>query len=407
MKFKDKPLAVIFLVVFIDLIGFGIIIPLGPYFATYVGATPLQVGILMSIFSLMQFLFNPFWGKLSDKYGRRPILLISLLGASFSYLIFAFSQTYIQLLIARGLAGFFGANISTAMAYVADITDKKDRSKSMGLVGAAFGLGFIFGPALGGFLSEVGFLLGEVPPFGIGFSALVASLICFVNFLWAYRILGESLPPEKRIQGLIKPSKRELAKKYLSIPTLGILILMALVSTFAMAHMESTLALYVQDLWGWGISKASFAFAYIGVIIVFTQGFLIRKLMPKYGEPPLLFAGLVMSAVGFLLIAHASNIWIMITAVTFIGLGSGMFNPSNLGSISLMSSPEEQGLVMGVAQSFSSLGRILGPLSGGWIYGHFGKEMPFYTAAVVVFFGFAVLFSIRKKLPNSQVGGLK
>jgi MFS family permease len=134
MKLKNSPLAVIFLVVFIDLVGFGIIIPLGPYFATYVGATPLQVGILMSVFSLMQFLFNPFWGRMSDKYGRRPILLMSLLGASISYLIFAFSQTYIQLLIARGLAGFFGANISTAMAYVADITDKKDRSKSMGLI---------------------------------------------------------------------------------------------------------------------------------------------------------------------------------------------------------------------------------------------------------------------------------
>lgn len=404
MKFTKSPLAVIFLVVFIDLVGFGIIIPLGPYFATYVGAEPFEVGLLMTAFSLMQFLFNPFWGGLSDKYGRRPILLISLLGASFSYLIFAFSQSYTQLLIARALAGFFGANISTAMAYVADITESKDRSKSMGLIGAALGLGFIFGPAIGGFLSQVGFKLGDIPPFGIGFSALIASLICFVNFLWAFKVLKESLPPEKRTQPQAKPSRAVLAKKYLNVPTLGALIFMAFVSTYALAHMESTLALYVQDLWGWGVSQASFAFAYIGVIIVFTQGFLIRKLMPKFGEPPIMFSGLVMCSLGFYLIAHATTIPIMIVAVTFIGLGSGLFNPSNLGSISLLSSSEEQGLVMGVAQSFSSLGRILGPISGGWLYGAYGKESPFYVAALVIALGFFVLLSVKKGMPNSQKG---
>lgn len=389
------------MIVFLDLVGFGIIIPLGPYYASDLGATPTQVGILMAIYSFMQFVFSPMWGKMSDRIGRRPILLMSLFGSSLSYLIFAFSGTFWMLLAARALAGFFGANISTAMAYIADVTDEKNRSKGMGLIGAAFGLGFIMGPAIGGILSEVGLRLGDHPPFGIGFSALGASVICFFNFLLATRILKESLTEEKKQKIQKRESRYLLIKNFLIQPTVGTLMIMSFISTFAFAHMESTLALFVKDYWDWGFAKASFAFAYVGVISVFTQGYLIRKLMPKYGEPPLMFVGVIFTALGMLGISLATEVWMLGAAVTLMGLGTGMFNPSNMGSISLSSSSHDQGKAFGVAQSFSALGRILGPVSGGFLYGHLGMRYPFAAASLVFIFGFFILFRIRKSLPNS------
>ncbi len=403
MKLRSSPIFVVFLIVFIDLVGFGIIIPLGPYYATNIGATPTQVGILMAIYSLMQFLFSPFWGKLSDKVGRRPILLMSLLGSSISYLFFAFSTTFWMLLAARAFAGFFGANISTAMAYIADVTDEKNRSKGMGLIGAAFGLGFIMGPAIGGLLSEVGMRLGDEPPFGIGFSALGASVICFVNFLFAIKVLKESLTDEKKQKIQKRESRIALMKRFLFAKPQGVLLFLGFVSTFAFAHMESTLALFVKDSWDWGFTKASFAFAYVGIVSVFTQGFLIRKLMPKYGEPPLMFVGLTLTAMGMLGISLSTEVWMLGLAVTLMGLGMGMFNPSNLGGISLSSPSADQGKVLGVAQSFSALGRILGPLSGGFVYGHLGMRYPFLLAAAVLVIGFFLLLRIRKTIPNSTL----
>lgn len=400
MKSKKSPLLVVFLIVFIDLVGFGIIIPLGPYYATQIGATPTQVGILMAIYSLMQFLFSPFWGKLSDKMGRRPILLISLLGSSLSYLFFAFSTTFWMLLLARSFAGFFGANISTALAYIADVTEEKDRSKGMGLIGAAFGLGFILGPAIGGILSEVGMRIGDQPPFGIGFSALGASVICFVNFLVAIKVLKESLTEEKKQHIQKRESRYALIKRFLFTKPQGVLLFLGFVSTFAFAHMESTLALFVKDSWNWGFAKASFAFAYVGIVSVFTQGFLIRKLMPKYGEPPLMFIGLILTALGMLGISLSTEVWMLGSAVTLMGLGMGLFNPSNLGCISLSTASHDQGKVMGVAQSFSALGRILGPLSGGFVYGHLGMRFPFILAATVLAIGIFVLVGVRKLIPN-------
>jgi DHA1 family tetracycline resistance protein-like MFS transporter len=401
MKLRSSPIFVVFMIVFIDLVGFGIIIPLGPYYATNLGATATQVGLMMTIYSLMQFLFSPFWGKLSDKVGRRPILLMSLFGSGISYLIFAFSTHYWMLILARALAGFFGANISTAMAYIADVTDEKNRSKGMGLIGAAFGLGFIMGPAIGGILSEIGLKLGDQPPFGIGFSALGASVICLANFLFAVKVLKESLTDEKKQKIQPRESRYILTKKFLSTPTQGILILMMFITTFAFAHMEATLALFVKDGWGWDFMKASFAFAYVGVISVFTQGYLIRKLMPKYGEPPLMFTGLVFSAVGMLGISLSTEVWMLGVSVTLMGLGTGMFNPSNLGSISLSSSAQDQGKALGVSHSFSALGRILGPLSGGFIYGNIGKRYPFMASSLVLIIGFFILYRIRKTIPNS------
>ncbi len=398
---KKSPLLVIFLVVFIDLVGFGIIIPLGPYLGTQVGATPFEIGLLMSIYSIMQFIFAPMWGRLSDRLGRRPIILTSLLGGAIAHTLYAYSDSVWMLFLGRGLAGFFGANISAAMAYIADVTDKKNRSKGMGLIGAAFGLGFILGPPIGGFLGELGTNISHNPPFGLGFGALGASALCLMNFLLASKVLKESLTPEIRSRLLKRESRFVMIKKFVTKETLGALLLIGFLATTAMANMESTLGLYVKDRWNWSLKQTGFAFAYIGMIHVFTQGFLIRKLMPKLGEAKMMTIGLVLATIGFTGIAFVNSSTPLALTVTFLGFGMGVFNPSLMGSISLTANPEDQGAVMGVQQSFSALGRIIGPITGGWIYENIDRPASFIAAGFFALISLLVVIRLYPRLPHS------
>jgi len=395
---KDKRFIIIFLTVFIDLVGFGIIIPLNPFLAKSFGATPFMVGLLMSVYSLMQFIFSPVWGQLSDRFGRRPIILMSLLGAGFAHLSFAFAQSLTGLMLARALAGLFGGNISTAMAYIADITEEKNRSKGMALVGAAFGLGFILGPVIGGVSAEFGRSLGDQPPLGSSFPALIASAICLFNFFFALRFLTESRPAGA--QAAHKNLRFQRMAKALTTPILGALMFLVFLSTFAMSHMEASLFLLVQDRLGWSMAQASYGFGYIGVIMVFTQGFLIRKLLPRMGESRLLLIGLVLAILGFALVAVGHSVALLAVAVTAIGLGTGLTNPSLTGSVSLVSGSDVQGNNIGVAQSLSSLARILGPATGGFVYQHIGTWAPFFAASVLSALSLAVAWSVRSRLPE-------
>lgn len=401
MSIKNKPLVVIFLTVFIDLIGFGIIIPLNPYLAKAFGADALQIGFLMTIYSAAQFLFSPFWGRLSDRVGRRPIILMSLIGAGLSHLLFAFATSFSLLFLARLLAGIFGANISTAMAYIADVTPEKDRSKNMGIIGAAFGLGFVLGPALGAFFSHLGHLWGDHPPLGSSFAAVAAGLICLSNAVLAWRLLPESLSLSSTTQASrLKISRWLLLKKHLTHPPVGTLQVIYFLAAFAMAHMEASLFLLMQDKFGWSLTQAGVGFAYVGLVMVFTQGYFIRRLLPIMGEPSLLVLGLLLQGVGFAGIASAGSISFMALAVTFLGLGTGCINPSITGSISLLTSAEEQGEVMGVNQSLSALGRILGPVSGGWIYRDVAHSSPFWAAGFLALCSLMITGSIFRRIPS-------
>lgn len=399
-KASKKALGIIFLIVFMDLVGFGMIIPLSTYLAKDLGASPLEIGLLMTIYSLMQFIFSPFWGKLSDRVGRRPILLLSLFGSSLSFLFYAYSTELWMLYASRALAGIFGANISTAMAYIADVTDKDSRSKGMGLIGAAFGMGFVFGPFIGGIFGDIGRSLGAEAPFGLNFSALIASGICFLNFFCAIKILKESLTPEMR-QNLPKRSSRvKQISRFVTKPLLGSLLFTTLLSTVAMAHMESTMFLFVKEQFDWSLSFASYGFAYIGLMMVFTQGYLIRKWMPKYGERKLLVIGLIMSVIGMAGISFTTGVWSMLVVQTILALGYGLLNPSLLGSISLSGEANEQGQLMGVNQSMSALGRIIGPAAGGFVYQSIGKTSPYFVAASLFFLALIFIAKNYSKLPN-------
>ena len=332
---KNSRILVIFMTVFIDLVGFGIIIPLSPYLARELHATPVEVGSAsFNLFHHSIFVLTYLGLTELTALAEDPSILIGLLGGGASYLVFAFSKTLIFLFIARGLAGVFGGNISTAHAYIADVTLPEERSKGMGMIGAAFGLGFIFGPLIGAGLGLLGQHLGSEPPFGLSFSALGAAVLCLANFALAFVVLKESLPLENRKPRAKRNRIKEITK-HLSEPVVGSLMIVFFLSGLAMAQMESMLFPYVADRFGWGLETASMGFAYVGVLMVITQGYLIRKWMPKFGERNVLMWGLGGFALSLILIPFSFNIWLLAVTMTMLALGNGMMRPPNLGLISI------------------------------------------------------------------------
>ncbi len=401
MKQKKSPLIIIFMTVFIDLIGFGIIIPLSPYLARQFNASAVEIGWLMAIYSLTQFLFSTFWGTLSDRIGRRPVILICLAGGFFSYLMFAFATQLSSLFIARALAGAFGGNISATHAYIADVTTKENRSKGMGMLGAAFGLGFIFGPLMGGFLSIVGEHFGQLPPFGKSFSSLGAAAICLANFIFAYFKLPESrntLHPIAEGESASRGNRFKRIFQELLRPLSGQLMLIFFLSGLAMAQMESMLFPYMSDRFGWDMRMSSYGFAYVGVLMVLTQGYFVRKWMPRLGEARTLMIGLILFSISLAGIALSDNIYLMGFVMTILAIGNGLMRPPNIGLISQLTNADEQGLVLGVTNSLASLGRIIGPVIGGIFYQQVAQNSPFLLAATLVAGGVFILFSINKKL---------
>ncbi len=393
-RVNRHPLAVIFFTVFLDLVGFGIIIPLSPYLAREFGASAFEVGLLMAVYSGMQFLFSPLWGGISDRVGRRPVLLVSIAGTALAHTLFYFADHLWLLFAARLLAGVFSANISTAMAYIADITPAQDRSRSMGLIGAAFGLGFVLGPAIAGLLTH----------FGESFPALAAAFLSLLNFTLAVFVLDESLSDENRRQRPRMSRLRSIAEK-VQRPVVGSLLFAQFAIGLAMANMEASLFLYMQDRFGWGVRQSSYGFAYVGICIAFTQGYLVRKYLPSHGERRMLIAGFLFFICGMFLIGLSPWIWLLAVAMTALALGNGFINPAVSGSISLLAPAHEQGEVLGVNQSIAALARIIGPLMGGYMYDHVSRSSPFYAAALMAAAGLVIVWRARAGLPQVGRGG--
>lgn len=399
MNRQKSQLAIIFFTVFLYLVGFGVVIPIVPILAENFGASPLEVGLLLSVYSLMQFLFAPFWGRLSDRRGRRPILLFCLVGEFFAYIGFGLARSLEGLFIARMFAGFFGASISTASAYISDITPPEQRSKGMALIGAAFGLGFLVGPALGGGLAWWGSKISSEPHFDTSFAAYWVSGLCLLNFLFGLRFLKESLN-EKATHQEQRNRFRQLMG-FLRQGLLGKLIGVFFLSSLAMSTMEATLVLFVGDRFQWTIREVSFGFAYIGLIMVISQGFLVRRLLPIIGERKILISGLSLMTVALLMIPLSESIWILAISQTLLGFGFSFTNPATLGSISLLSGPREQGAVLGTTQGTSSLGRIIGPAVGGFLYQKLGMGSPFIAGGLLAFIAFTIIAFHFSQLPNS------
>ena len=385
---RQPSVLVIFLTVFIDLIGFGIVVPLVPVYSKHYGASGLMIGAIIASFSAMQFVFSPIWGRLSDRHGRRPILLLSTAGASMSYVLFAFgagldnhAAALWTLLLSRAFAGICGGNITVAQAYIADITPPEDRSRKMGLIGMAFGLGFIFGPAIGGFgLKWFG-------PTGPGWAAAV---LCAANFILAYLILAESWKPaSENVRG--RPRWQQWTHT-LAEPKIGLLIIIFFLATFAFSCFESTLPLLVNDNFNLGIARDEtrpamtviWLFVFCGTIGAVIQGGAIGRLVKRFGEPGLIGASLVITGVSLALLPFVKGngqlLWsavllgkdwpwtTMLLVLALLAVGSSLTRPPVFGLLSILTSAEEQGATLGVAQSAGSLARIVGPLFANVLY---------------------------------------
>jgi MFS transporter, DHA1 family, tetracycline resistance protein len=392
---------IVFLIVFLDLVGFGIFITLSPFLARHFDASAFEIGLLMACYSIMQFLFSPFWGKMSDRYGRRPILLISILGGCLSYLGLAFSYSLWWMFLCRSFAGLFAANISTAHACITDVTAKEDRAAGMGLIGAAFGLGFIIGPSLGSGFGYLGNLLGTAPPFGLFFPALMAFVITALNLIWAYTSLPETHKNKGQLEKKVKTSliaKLSLMNK--TRPLAFRLILIFFLANLAMPLMEVMLFPFVSDRFQWGFIESGIGFAVVGLVMAFTQGYLVRKFIPVFGERKILIVGFVILAISYFLISISTSIYILATAMFILAIGHGLSRPSLLAMVSLTSAEDAQGEVMGTSQSAASLGRILGPILGGWLYTNMSMGSPFAMAGVLTLVGFVGAMSMYRDLPD-------
>ncbi len=363
---RKPSLLVIFLSVFIDLIGFGIVLPLLPGYAEDnfrpdFSAKGLVIGGIIASFSAMQFLFAPAWGKLSDRIGRRPVMLTSNLGAAGSYALFAVAcgmsgtAGLWMILVSRIFAGICGANLSVASAYIADITPPEKRSARMGLIGMAFGFGFIFGPALGAFSIEI-FHSKQAPGW-------VAAGFCAANFILGWFILGESRKPNS--EHVIARPKMNQWSHTLAQPKLGLLIVIFFLATFCFTCFESTFPLLAKHEFGFGEkgfnNRIGYLFTYAGFIAALIQG-VIGKLVKKLGEQNLIFSSLIIFAIGLAGLPFAKTLPEILVVLALLAIGSGLNRPPVFGMISLNSSPHEQGANLGVAQSFGALARILGPI---------------------------------------------
>ncbi|MDP3150120.1 MAG: MFS transporter [Ignavibacteria bacterium] len=384
MNGKKSSLSLIFLVVFVDLLGFGILIPILPTFAVKSLHTPESaIGIVLAVYSLVQFIFNPIFGSLSDKYGRRKIILITLLLNASGYIIFAFTHSFLMLLISRVVAGIGGSSIGVAQAYIADITTKENRSKGMGMIGVAFGLGFVFGPIMGGLLSHFGYMV----------TGFVAAGFSFLAFSFSLFLLPESLT-EAQKNLVVKRKIFDAAsfKKVLSNRLISVVILLFFVVTFSVANIFGTFALLGHYVYGFTDMQNGMVFGIMGIIGAAVQGGLIGRLSKKYSDQKLISFGTFFLMIGLALIPYGINLTGVLLITALMSVGTGILQPTLLSLVSKVAPENEQGIVLGVNQSFSSFARMLGPLWGGFSYQYLGYQIPFLTGAFFVLLVF--LFSI-------------
>jgi DHA1 family tetracycline resistance protein-like MFS transporter len=362
---KKPSIGIIFITVLIDLVGFGLILPLIPIYSKNFGASGLFIGAIIASYSLMQFIFAPIWGRISDRVGRRPVLLGSTFCATLSYVIFAIGSSLSNpslalwvILISRAFAGICGANITVAQAYIADITPHEQRSSKMGLIGMAFGLGFILGPALGA---------GATRWIGVTAPGWIAAALCAINFTWAFVRLPESWKPNMEEHVPQRPHLDQWIHT-LSTPRLNLLIAVFFLATFCFTCFESTIGLLVMHTFhietrtGAGLSTVAWLIVYAGLVGAVVQGGAIGRLVKKMGEPKLIAVSLFFAAVGIGVLPFVTTWPWLYVGLGIFAIGSSLTRPPVFGMISQLTASHEQGTNMGVAQGVGSLARILGPI---------------------------------------------
>lgn len=393
MTKRRSPLVIIFITIFIDLVGFGIVIPVLPLYAERYGASETTIGILLATYSAMQFVFAPILGKLSDRVGRRPVLLVSLIGTSIGFLIMGFAPsmpvglalfglapTLVWLFVARMIDGISGGNISTAQAYIADVTPPEERSKGMGLIGAAFGLGFVFGPMIGGMLSYI----------STGAPFFFASAMAAANATALYFLLPESLSHEHRSEARRRGGIVRILEESGSWQLIAVVATYFL-ATVAFAMMTATFALFAAHRFKFDAWHTGFLFGYVGIIGAVIQGGLLGRLVKMFGDKPLTVIGTALFAVSVFGFTLSGTAMLLIVASTGIAIGNSLMTPTLNALASKSVNASLQGRVLGVMASVASLARIIGPVLGGLLLSrdpdfssHYGRTLYWVSSGIML-----------------------
>ena len=398
-RFFTAPLAIILVTVFIDLIGFGMVIPILPFYAVMFQATPLEIGFLQSIYSWMQFFFAPVLGRLSDRFGRRPVLLFSLLGSAAGYFVLGLAETLAVVFVGRVVSGITGASISTAQAYIADVTSRENRAKGMGLFGATFGLGFILGPAMAGVLSK----------FGVHVPFYFAAVLSLVNAVALYFFLPETV--KKGIPGMAEKSRssNRLAALFDSLKEREFRVVNLLYFLLIMAFSIMTYAfvLFTAYRYGYNAEQNGYLFTFVGVISVIGQGLLFGRLVRRFGEATLTSIGcslMVVSLFAFPFLGpQFGGLWLLLATCAVLSIGNSFASPSLTSLGSKISSEERQGSSLGIMQSGASLARAIGPMLGGFLLNNAVNQIDdatvvrtFWTASGVMLVAlFMAFYTVR------------
>ena len=376
-----RPLLIIFLTIFVNLVGFGIIIPLLPFYAETFGASPLVIGLLFAVFSLCQLVAAPALGDLSDRYGRRPILIFSLAGTVVSFVMLAVAHSVAMLFAARIVDGLSGGNISTARAYVADITEPKDRARAYGIIGAAFGLGFILGPALSGILSGISY---TAPIWAAAGITVIATIMAW---LWlpetVHRTQAGTGNPFSYLPALLQ---RTAVRRILAID---------FIYWLAFATFQTTFSLFVARRFGFGVSKTGYFFAAFGLLGAVIQGGFIRPIVKRLGDKTTFLLGLAFGMVGLIAAALAHSVVLFALALVPLAFGIGFGHPTMSSLVSLVARGDEQGRVQGAASAVESLGRTIGPVWGNASLQQYGESVPYISAAAFLLLTFIMSVGIH------------
>jgi DHA1 family tetracycline resistance protein-like MFS transporter len=379
-------MAILFFIVFIDLLGFGVIIPQLPFYGLHFGLHGFGVATMLACYSLAQFFFSPVLGRLSDRVGRRPVLLVSLTASAAAYVWLGLADAAWMLFAARLVAGAGAGNIAAAQAYIADVTPPEGRAKGMGMIGAAFGLGFTLGPGLGGLASR----LDPSAP------AFIAAALSATAFVITFLRLKESLPEAAR-RASERPGRVAMLREALGRPLLRKLILLLFATIAAFAGMETTFALWAQQVFGWGSEQVGLNFFFVGIVLVVVQGVLLGRLSRRFGEVRLVIAGAAAITLGLLGLPLVHSIAVLLVVNLLLASGMGLLNPAMNSLISRQAEIDEQGGILGVSQSASSLARALTPPLAGGLFDLAGHNAPYLAGAAVM----VIVLVVAWQLPRA------
>jgi DHA1 family tetracycline resistance protein-like MFS transporter len=378
--------------------GFGLVLPSFLFFAENLGASPTIAATIIGTYSIGQFISTPIWGRMSDRLGRKPMLLLSMAGLTLSYLLLASAESLWVLALARVMNGLMSGNLAVAMAYVSDITPFEKRAQGMGYVGGSISLGFIVGPMIGGLLGGA-----DAESASLFLPDMAAASICAVTFI-ATLFLKESLVPEKRAKGATdgKPGGLVAAKRVFGRPVLARLVLLGFMVYFAMALFETIMPLWAQARFEWGPREVGYSFTYLGLVVAIVQGVLVGKLAPRFGETRLVMGGVTAYAFGLLVMTQMPVWQLMMFGITFTAGGGAMVVTSMSSLVSGQAAEDERGLVLGVFNSGSWMGRAGGPPVSGLLFEGVGVQAPLYVAAVIMVPCFALVALIRARIQRRK-----